>query len=248
MSFYYSKFGLVPFETIYYEDGDAYFLYEHFKRLKRGFFVLKTSFELQYEDFRSQIIRYILNNGSKFGGISTFFDGQKLLIEKKEISYSRNLYEKGLDIVVSKVFKDSKNILNYIKTFNMGLNYIEDKRAKEKGYDTCLFLNQRGFICEAAFANIFFRKGNLILTPRLSSGILPGVTRKKVIEKAVTLGYEVKKCYLKLEDVAEMEESFVTSSIGGVFPIRRIENVHFESREFAEKVNACEYFKRPWNF
>ena len=68
--------------------------------------------------------------------------------------------------------KDSNNILNYFKTFNFGMNYIEDIRAKEKGYDGALFLNNMGYICETTYANIFFRKENILYTPDIRNGIL----------------------------------------------------------------------------
>lgn len=238
--------GLVPFDTIYYKNGDAHFLAEHYKRLKRGSWVLCLNFEISYDEFKYRIREYVCRKNERFGAIRVVYFKNQLLIFEKRIRYTNDLFEKGLDLTVSKVKKDPINILNYIKTFNMGINQIEEARAKEKGYDSCLFLNKKGHICEAAFSNIFFRRGNEIFTPHLSCGLLPGVMRKKVCEVAKDLGYVVKKEFLTLNDLTSMDECFITSSVAGVFPVQKIGKLEFKSRTFAQIVGQMEYFKRPW--
>ena len=239
-------FGLFPFETIYFDEKSAHFLYEHFIRFKRAFWVLGLRFDLEFEKFKKALERYIVSCGKDYGGVRILYVGGNLILEQKEISYSKALFQKGLELKIARTRKDKANILNYIKTTNIGVNLIEEKSAKRKGFDSCLFLNQDGFICEAAFANVFFRKNKVIYTPHILCGLLPGIVRKHVIRVSEKLGYTVKKAYLEIGDIKDMDECFITSSIAGIFPVLRIENIEFKQRDFAEYLLNMEEFDRPW--
>ncbi len=41
--------------------------------------------------------------------------------------------------------------------------------------------------------NIFFVENGKVITPELNGSILPGITRKSIIELAKNLGYEVEE-------------------------------------------------------
>jgi len=240
------SFGLIPFETVYFDKKGVHFLFEHFKRFKRAFWILGVEFDLEFEKFKEAIERYMVFCGRDYGGIRVlYFDGN-LILKQKEIRYSRALFQKGFELKIARTRKDKANILNYIKTTNIGVNLIEEKSAKKKGFDSCLFLNQDGFICEAAFANIFFRKNNVIYTPHILCGLLPGIVRKHVIRVSEKLGYIVRKAFLKVDDIKDMDECFITSSIAGIFPVLRIEDIEFKQRGFAEYLLSMDKFNRPW--
>lgn len=245
-SFQSYGFGLFPFETIYFDREGAHFLEDHYLRFKRTFWILGVKFHLDFEKFKESIEKYILSTERDYGGVRVAYVHDRLVIELKEIRYNKVLFQKGFELAIARTKKDSKNILNYIKTSNIGINLIEEKRANKKGFDSCLFLNQDGFICEAAFANIFFRKDKVIYTPHILCGLLPGIVRKHVIRVSEKLGYMVKKAYLEIGDIKDMDECFITSSIAGIFPVLRIENIEFKQRGFAEYLLSMEKFDRPW--
>jgi para-aminobenzoate synthetase/4-amino-4-deoxychorismate lyase len=47
--------------------------------------------------------------------------------------------------------------------------------------DELLFCNERGELTEGARSNIFIRRGELLLTPSLDAGLLPGVLRAELM-------------------------------------------------------------------
>lgn len=244
---HFYTFGLVPFETIYF-DKKIHLAKEHYQRMKRTFKILNLPFAITLEKFEGFLREYIAKTKTSFGALRIYFKEEKPIIEERKIRYDREIYKRGLSIKISKIRRYSYNILNYIKTFNnMGLSLIEEERAKNTGFDTCLFLNEKDFITETAFANIFFRKEKNLYTPHIQNGILPGIMRKKVLEFAKNLGYEVRVAFLKLEDIKYMEECFITTSIAGAFPVRNIENITFPSRDLSLKLTEFEIFRRPWN-
>jgi branched-subunit amino acid aminotransferase/4-amino-4-deoxychorismate lyase len=157
------------------------------------------------------------------------------------------MYESGLRLNLSKVVRDRENILSYFKTFNYGINYLEDLRAKNKNYEGALFLNNQGNICETSYANIFLKSENTIYTPHIRNGILNGVMRRLVIAKALEMGYEVRKTNITIRELNNFEECFITNSIAGVIPVKSINNYMFASRKFASLINKEEILKRSWN-
>jgi para-aminobenzoate synthetase/4-amino-4-deoxychorismate lyase len=49
--------------------------------------------------------------------------------------------------------------------------------------DEVVFCNQRGELTEGARSNLFVRRGDMLLTPPLAAGLLPGVLRAELIEQ-----------------------------------------------------------------
>jgi|GEM_PF-629431 len=240
-------FGLLPFETIYFADEEIHFINDHYLRFKRACRVFKIKFEYSLDKFCSEIHLFIEKSGEKCGVIKLIVLNNKLNLNIREPNYSVETYRRGLNLTLSKSLKDRKNIFNYFKTFNYGVNYIENLRAKEKSYDGALFLNNEKFICETSSANIFFVNNNTIYTPDLRNGILDGVLRKNVIKEATKLGYEIKKANVKMDELVGYEECFITNSVAGVFPVAKINHYSFYSKEFSNKINNNKYFKRSWN-
>ena len=58
--------------------------------------------------------------------------------------------------------------------------------AKAKGYDQVLWLDaaEHKYIQEVGTMNIFFKKDNAFITPKLDCSVLDGITRKSVIQLA----------------------------------------------------------------
>lgn len=54
--------------------------------------------------------------------------------------------------------------------------------ALPAGVFDAIFLNTRGEVCEGARSNVFVARGDVLLTPPLASGLLPGVLRRELIE------------------------------------------------------------------
>uniref|UniRef100_A0A453CNH6 Branched-chain-amino-acid aminotransferase n=1 Tax=Aegilops tauschii subsp. strangulata TaxID=200361 RepID=A0A453CNH6_AEGTS len=72
------------------------------------------------------------------------------------------------------------------------------RRAKEKGHSDVLYLDpvHKKFVEEVSSCNILMVKDNVISTPLLTGTILPGITRRSIIEIAQNLGIQVSKSAL----------------------------------------------------
>ncbi len=114
---------------------------------------------------------------------------------------------------------DSGDVFLRHKTTRRALYESEFARAHSQGYDEVLFLNERGELTEGAISNLFLRRNGKLLTPPLSSGILPGVLRRHILATDPTAEEKV----LSLEDLYSAEAVFLGNSVRGLRKLARIE-------------------------
>ncbi|XWS40345.1 hypothetical protein CRYUN_Cryun18bG0133000 [Craigia yunnanensis] len=97
-------------------------------------------------------------------------------------------------------------------------------QAKAKGFSDVLFLDVATgkYIEEVSSSNIFIVKGNVISTPAIHETILPGVTRKSIIELALDMGHQVEERNIPVEDLINADEVFCTGTSVIVTPVGSI--------------------------
>jgi branched-chain amino acid aminotransferase len=98
--------------------------------------------------------------------------------------------------------------------------------AEADGFDDALMLDYRGLVAEATGANIFFVKDGKLHTP-IPDCILDGITRRTVIELAKAHNIEVIERRILPEEVAGMDEVFLTGTAAEVTPVGAIDDLRF---------------------
>ncbi|MBR5438803.1 MAG: branched-chain amino acid aminotransferase [Clostridia bacterium] len=101
------------------------------------------------------------------------------------------------------------------------------QRAEEKGYSQVLWLDgvERKYIEEVGAMNVMFKINGKVVTPKLVGSILPGITRKSIIEILKTEGYEVEERLLSVDELIEalengtLEEAYGCGTAAVVSPI-----------------------------
>jgi para-aminobenzoate synthetase/4-amino-4-deoxychorismate lyase len=96
--------------------------------------------------------------------------------------------------------------------------------ARAEGFDEVLFLNERGELTEGAISNLFLQhsgnpdhSGNpehsgQLLTPPLTSGVLPGIMRRHLLETRATTEERI----LTLDDLHTADAIFLCNSVRGL--------------------------------
>jgi branched-chain amino acid aminotransferase len=112
-----------------------------------------------------------------------------------------------------------------------GGNYAASIRsgefAKEMGYDQVLWLDgvYHEYVEEVGSMNIFFKIDGKIFTAPCTGTVLPGVTRRSVIEILKEMGYSVFEEKLPIDDVMKagregrLEEVFGTGTAAVISPV-----------------------------
>ena len=94
--------------------------------------------------------------------------------------------------------------------------------ANDDGYDEALMLDHHGFVAEGTGENVFVIKNGVIKTPPVSN-ILPGVTRRSVIEILQHEGYEVVEQLFGRDAFYVADEGFMCGTAAEVTPVSSVD-------------------------
>ncbi len=90
---------------------------------------------------------------------------------------------------------------------------LYESEVKRLGTDEVIFCNERGELTEGARSNIFVRRGDVLLTPPLSAGVLDGRLRAELIAQG-------KAREETLMPVDLTDEVYFGNSLRGLIPAR----------------------------
>ncbi|MEZ5846121.1 MAG: branched-chain amino acid aminotransferase [Geminicoccaceae bacterium] len=99
--------------------------------------------------------------------------------------------------------------------------------AESKGFGDALMLDYRGYVAESTGANIFLVMDGKIHTPTPDC-FLNGITRRTVIDLARAAGHEVIERHIRPEELASVQEIFVTGTAAEVTPVRAIDELSYQ--------------------
>ncbi len=233
------KYGDGLFETLRVIDGNIPFVNRHFKRLKNGMKVLSLKapkgFNLAF--FKSEILK-LTNKAHARVRVTVFRQDGGLylpsqntlnyLIEAKPLNDSQFRFnQKGIHLGLAKSIQLPCNQLSTLKTINALPYILAAQERKKRKFDDILLLNQHGRIAEANSSNIFLWTGRTLKTPKLTEGVIGGVIRSVIIDKAKQVGIKVKEDKLRLQDLHKAKSVFLSNSIQGIRWVNQFENCKF---------------------
>ena len=148
------------------------------------------------------------------------------------LSPSGAYYASGLDPV--KIYVESKYVravrggMGYTKTGgNYAASLIGQDEAHKEGYSQVLWLDgvEQKYIEEVGAMNIMFVIDGEIVTPELQGSILPGITRKSVLELTKSWGMKVSERRITIQEIADaygngkLDEVFGTGTAAVISPV-----------------------------
>ncbi len=142
--------------------------------------------------------------------------------------------------ITSDRIRATKNGTGWIKSnSNYVISTLAKKEAEAKGYMETIFLDaeNRNFIEEGSSCNIFFfLKNGTLVTPELGDTVLPGITRKSIIQLAKDAGVTVEERKISIDEaMSEAKECFVTGTAAGVSQIESLSHKN-HCANFGEKI------------
>ena len=221
-------FGDAIYEVIIAVNKKPFELGAHLTRLKKNIFSLKYSLSNQI-DLEEIILEVISRN--KFlnqviyvqisRGTDTVRDhiprnnlSPTIFVSSHELKteFSQSSGEKAI------LLEDFRWRKSQIKATSLLANVIYRSEAKhQEVFETILF--EDGFITEGAVSNVFCTIENKIITPPLTENILPGVTRKVILELIQDTSLEYEETKIPVDSILSAEEIWVTNSTKGIIPI-----------------------------
>ena len=225
------------YEVIRVIDGIALFLEDHFERLRISVQIHGLHFEMEFPEFRQNILELTKLNGKQNGNVKFI-----LTEVEKKINWSFSFIPHN--------YPTSNDYRNGVAT---GLLYAErenpnakviqnavSKKANQLIADKILFevllVNQNGLITEGSRSNVFFVKGERFYTAQASK-VLVGVTRKKVLECLDKLGFTTFEEAVSTSELGAFDAVFLTGTSPKVLPVHCIDNIHFAAKNtFVEQL------------
>lgn len=155
-----------------------------------------------------------------------------------------NYFKEGLApinlIVESELHRATPGGTGGVKTIgNYAAVLKAQSAAKAKGYSDVLYLDcvHKRYLEEVSSCNIFVVKGNVISTPSIKGTILPGITRKSIIDVARSQGFEVEERLVAVDELLEADEVFCTGTAVVVSPVGSITYLG-EKKSYGDGVGA----------
>lgn len=227
-------FGLGVFETIAVENGKPLFLDRHLNRMEKSAEFLKLGSCESRGITKDKIQEYLREQEKSLtahGALKIVMSAENSFFQMRSNPYTDEIYMKGFMTDISKVRRNETSPLVYHKTLNYGDCIIEKRAATAAGINEKIFINTKGQISEGTVSNIFFVRKNMIYTPKLSCGLLPGILREYIMEQ-----FDVTETIIYPDELMYYEECFVTNSLMGVMPVRQLGNICFPHRVKADEV------------
>lgn len=108
------------------------------------------------------------------------------------------------------------------KTLNYFNRLTMLQQAHREGFGEALAFSVRGNLCGGCLCNVFLVQDGKLLTPALGGPVMPGITRKTVLEIAKELNIPTQECQLGSAELMEADELFLTGTSLGIVPVGNI--------------------------
>ena len=222
------------FETMRVSHGTVFRLDAHLARLGRGLAALgiRAPARLREEVLEAvreagaddAAVRLTVTRGIGEGGVRVSAGSRPTLVivVSPVPEFPRAIFEVGLTAHVASGRRNERAMTAGLKTLAYTDAVAALVEAARAGAGEALFLDTNGHCSEASSSNLFVWTGGRLLTPPVSCGALPGITRAVVLELAGALDVPVEERAFGPDELIGAHEAFLTSSLRGLAPLVRV--------------------------
>ena len=207
------------YEVVRLIDGRPQFLPEHFERLENSMGSIGMAVPFTYEKLEESIHDLaeegqISNHNIK---LEVDVSGHSILYLNPTHYPSAEQYAKG---VKTELFDGERKNPN-IKMMDQTLRDATDEAIKKHNLYEVILVDRDGCITEGSRSNVFFIKKGEVYTSPLHQ-VLPGVTRRKIIEIVKSKGIKFHEVPISASDVGSFDAAFISGTSPKVLPIASI--------------------------
>ncbi len=224
------------YEVVRFYNGKPFCLYEHQKRLEKGARALrlnrtqfpefsKVNLELiQRNDLHSaesaivyfQVTRGAAPRSHRFSPATTPLTVYAFARAFKSAEQEQ---QKGAKAIL---VEDQRWANCHLKTIALLPNILAHQQARDAGAVEALFVRD-GFVQEGTHSNVMLVKENQLFTPPLTTFVLPGVTRKQILNLCAQLGITVHERPISVRTLLEADEVMIVGTTVEITPIVQID-------------------------
>lgn len=240
-----SQFGLNVFEGIrcYWNEEKqqlyAFRLDAHYERLKRSQKLLKFEDTYTINEMKKALMDVVRANDYKediavrqtlfidgFGSWSSRGPVNMFVAPIPKAKTNPEYNKAGLNCCISSWQRINDNSIS--PRIKCGANYINSRMAQlealENGYDTTIFLNERGTVAEGPGSCLFIVRDGKLITPLITDSVLESITRDTVIRIArEELGISVEERSVDRTELYMCDEAFLCGSAMEITPVLSVD-------------------------
>ena len=237
--------GWGVFSTIRVFDGVLFAWERHWVRMQRDAALMRIPFPAEPSEIENPLLELIHANNALNSTLRVLvvrnkggmWEGPDLQRDYDMIAFTTESKKWGdsvkLGVVPNARHAASPFAGTKILSWSANLTWLE--QAHNQGLDEVILLNEYGQVSECTSANVFISQGKQILTPPLSSGCLPGVTRDLLLTEIQVPDITISEQPLELKDLEAADEVFVTSTTRGLLPVSSVTAIKVHSHGLALK-------------
>lgn len=229
-----AQFGDGVYEVIRIYKKRPYLLDEHIERLYRSLDAIHIDISFTKEEMihlLRELIRknnvsddsyiYLQITRGSAPRIHTFPDNitPNIYAYVNDFARETDLIENGAKTIT---LQDERWENCYIKTLNLLPNILAKQKAKDEGCYEAI-LHRDGIVTECGSSNIFLIKDEKIYTHPATNRILKGCVRIAVERFSKRLDIPFIEEAFTLDDIADADEMFLTSSMSEVMPVIKVD-------------------------
>ena len=221
------------YEVVKYYKGRPFRMGDHIERLARSLHEIQISFSVDYHLLK-MFAELLSLNGLSSADAGIYLQISRgshqrvhhfpAVIEPTIYAFSfpfpsfSDKLAKGITVITA---EDIRWLRCDIKSVSLLPNTMLYNEAVENGAGEC-FLIRDGVVTEATHSSVFGVKNGTVITHPLSYMILPGITRKVVLEICQEQGIPYKEVAISIDELSYMDELFITGTGSEITPVVKI--------------------------
>lgn len=238
-----TQFGDGCFTTARVTDGQIHLLSAHLQRLRDACLRLMIPFSewsaLEQEmvsyacGHKQAVLKVLLSRGSGGRGYSggACVNPTRILSVSAWPAHFSRWREEGITLTLSPVRLGRNPLLAGIKHLNRLEQVLIRAHLEQTQADDALVLDSDGWLTECCAANIFWRKGREVYTPRVDQAGVNGIMRQHCIQLLATSYFTLHEVNAPEAALAQADEVIICNALMPVVPVRTYGEQCWNARE-----------------
>ena len=227
-----AQFGDGCFTTACIIDGEIPLFAAHLERLQDACQKLLISFE-DWSELQNEmkmlakghvrgVLKVIISRGSGGRGYSgkNCHSATRILSVSAWPDHYDRWRQEGITLALSPVRLGRNPLLAGLKHLNRLEQVLIRSHLEQTDADEALVVDSEGWVTECCAANLFWRKENVVYTPRLDQAGVNGIMRQFCLQSLAQSPFQVVEVYAGEDALMQADEMVICNALMPVIPVR----------------------------
>jgi len=225
-------FGDGVYEVIPSYSGQLFRMQDHLDRLHDSLSKIRLALPYTFEQWMEILLPLLDNSKDQY----IYLQITRGVAAKRDHAFPKNpvptIFAMCSDIkpfagletgVKALSMEDSRWEMCNVKATTLLANVLLRQQAVEQGCAEAI-LHRNGYVTEGAASNLFAVIDGVLITPEKTAEILPGITRKVILELAEINDFQLSEEIISLDALQTASEIWITSSTREIIPVVELDS------------------------